>query len=276
MCPVSLKSHPSRLPVNLCTSPYHLTSISPPIPSPILPLYPLLHHHSNPLFPSPSFYDLSLLHPSLSLLRLSLSASLHLSLHPSLSLLCLSLSASLHLFIHPFLSLSLHSFLHLSLHPSLSLLHLSLSASLHLSLHPSLSLSTPSSISPFILPSLSPLLPPSLPSSFPLSPPLHPFPPSLPLHPSSLSGCPMIIKLGGREEHEKDCEYAPVQCPNSSNCSVVLKKDLTEHLLKCKHVRCPHHRYKYVLTSVDPFFLLLTPPQPAVSPPPLPLPAIDP
>ena len=56
----------------------------------------------------------------------------------------------------------------------------------------------------------------------------------------------MIIKLGGREEHEKDCEYAPVQCPNSSNCSVVLKKDLTEHLLNCKHVRCPHHRYKSV------------------------------
>lgn len=58
------------------------------------------------------------------------------------------------------------------------------------------------------------------------------------------AGCPMIIKLGSRAEHEKDCEYCPVQCPNSSNCSVVLKKDLAEHLLNCKHVRCPHHRYK--------------------------------
>jgi len=61
--------------------------------------------------------------------------------------------------------------------------------------------------------------------------------------PHTLSaGCPMIIKLGSREEHEKDCEYAPVQCPNSSSCSVV-KKDLPKHLLSCK-LRCPHHCYK--------------------------------
>lgn len=57
------------------------------------------------------------------------------------------------------------------------------------------------------------------------------------------TGCPMVIKLGGRQEHEKDCEYAPLQCPNSSSCSVVLKKDMADHLLTCQHVRCPHHRY---------------------------------
>jgi E3 ubiquitin-protein ligase TRAF7 len=56
-------------------------------------------------------------------------------------------------------------------------------------------------------------------------------------------GCPMIIKLGCREDHEKECEYAPVRCPNSSKCPVVLKKSLGDHLLVCTHVRCPHHRY---------------------------------
>ena len=25
-------------------------------------------------------------------------------------------------------------------------------------------------------------------------------------------------------DHEKDCEYAPVRCPNSSKCPVVMKK----------------------------------------------------
>jgi len=59
----------------------------------------------------------------------------------------------------------------------------------------------------------------------------------------------MIIKLGVRGEHERDCEYAPIQCPNSSKCSVILKKDLVEHLKICNHVRCPHHRYKYVSLS---------------------------
>lgn len=57
------------------------------------------------------------------------------------------------------------------------------------------------------------------------------------------TGCSMIIKLGCREEHEKECEYAPVQCPNSSKCPVVLKKELPEHLKTCQHVRCPHLRY---------------------------------
>ena len=65
--------------------------------------------------------------------------------------------------------------------------------------------------------------------------------------PSNFLGCPMIIKLGCRSEHENDCEYAPVQCPNSSKCAVVQKKDLSDHLKECRHVRCPHYRYKYVM-----------------------------
>ena len=56
----------------------------------------------------------------------------------------------------------------------------------------------------------------------------------------------MLIKLSCRGDHEKECGYAPVQCPNSFKCSVVLKKDLPEHLKQCSRVRCPHLKYKYV------------------------------
>ncbi|XP_065899712.1 E3 ubiquitin-protein ligase TRAF7-like isoform X1 [Dysidea avara] len=57
------------------------------------------------------------------------------------------------------------------------------------------------------------------------------------------SGCPMIIKLANRHEHEEKCDYTPVQCPNSSKCPVLLKKDLMEHLAQCYRVRCPHSKY---------------------------------
>ncbi|XP_065899711.1 E3 ubiquitin-protein ligase TRAF7-like [Dysidea avara] len=57
------------------------------------------------------------------------------------------------------------------------------------------------------------------------------------------SGCPVIIKLANRHEHEEKCDYTPVQCPNSSKCPVLLKKDLQEHLTKCYRVRCPHKKY---------------------------------
>lgn len=57
------------------------------------------------------------------------------------------------------------------------------------------------------------------------------------------SGCSVIIKLGCRYEHENECEYAPVKCPNSSLCPPVIKKYLPEHLKTCQHARCPHHRF---------------------------------
>ena len=34
-------------------------------------------------------------------------------------------------------------------------------------------------------------------------------------------------------DHEKECEYAPVRCPNSSKCPVVLKKVSTTLSLSC-------------------------------------------
>ncbi|XP_064406135.1 E3 ubiquitin-protein ligase TRAF7-like [Halichondria panicea] len=57
------------------------------------------------------------------------------------------------------------------------------------------------------------------------------------------SGCPMLIKLSVRSDHEKDCQYAPVGCPNSSKCPLLLKKDLPDHLKQCGNVRCPHLKY---------------------------------
>ena len=101
------------------------------------------------------------------------------------------------------------------------------------SLLPSLPLPPP----PFLSPGLFLSLPPSLPLSLSFFLSLSPLP-------SNFLGCPMIIKLGCRSEHENDCEYAPVQCPNSSKCAVVQKKDLSDHLKECRHVRCPHYRYK--------------------------------
>ena len=40
------------------------------------------------------------------------------------------------------------------------------------------------------------------------------------------------VALTNFRDHEKDCEYAPVRCPNSSKCPVILKKVRTT-LLFC-------------------------------------------
>ncbi|KAK3737769.1 hypothetical protein QZH41_012206, partial [Actinostola sp. cb2023] len=73
------------------------------------------------------------------------------------------------------------------------------------------------------------------------------------------SGCPMTTKLFHRREHEKNCQYAPSQCPNSVLCPMLLKMapgpevtnvcllfeqpDLQDHLQRCEHIKCPHYKY---------------------------------
>ncbi|XP_020916400.1 E3 ubiquitin-protein ligase TRAF7 isoform X2 [Exaiptasia diaphana] len=57
------------------------------------------------------------------------------------------------------------------------------------------------------------------------------------------TGCPMTTKLNHRREHEKNCQYAPTQCPNSVLCPMLLKMDLQDHLQHCEHIKCPHHKY---------------------------------
>lgn len=57
------------------------------------------------------------------------------------------------------------------------------------------------------------------------------------------AGCPVTIKLSNRLDHERNCQYAPTQCPNSSQCPALLKMDLEDHLQVCEHMRCPHQKY---------------------------------
>jgi E3 ubiquitin-protein ligase TRAF7 len=57
------------------------------------------------------------------------------------------------------------------------------------------------------------------------------------------NGCPAKIKLGKRGEHEKECGYAPVYCPNSSVCGKMLRSELDEHRKTCQYQRCPHYKY---------------------------------
>lgn len=62
-------------------------------------------------------------------------------------------------------------------------------------------------------------------------------------HEVDITGCPVTVTINARRQHESDCEYAPVYCPNNSNCPPLLKKELADHLKICNHVRCPHSKY---------------------------------
>ncbi|XP_005096532.1 E3 ubiquitin-protein ligase TRAF7 isoform X2 [Aplysia californica] len=55
--------------------------------------------------------------------------------------------------------------------------------------------------------------------------------------------CPVTVKLHTRKDHELDCDYMPVECPNNAGCPLLLKKDLEDHLRSCNNVNCPHQRY---------------------------------
>lgn len=57
------------------------------------------------------------------------------------------------------------------------------------------------------------------------------------------NGCPAKIKMSEKIEHEEQCQYAPVRCPNSSICQLMTKMDLKDHLDQCQHARCPHSKY---------------------------------
>ena len=54
------------------------------------------------------------------------------------------------------------------------------------------------------------------------------------------SGCPEIISISHRDEHEDVCQYAWMPCPNNSNfCGNFRRKDMDEHLRTCKRYQCP-------------------------------------
>ena len=55
-------------------------------------------------------------------------------------------------------------------------------------------------------------------------------------------GCPVVHSLGLAEQHEGQCQYAKLQCPNAG-CTVVLNRQaLDEHRQQCplRRLRCPN------------------------------------
>ena len=54
-------------------------------------------------------------------------------------------------------------------------------------------------------------------------------------------GCPEVIRLGKRTEHEEQCPYALVPCPNSANhCGKFRRRDLDAHLGTCPRYPCEY------------------------------------
>ncbi|XP_071493260.1 E3 ubiquitin-protein ligase TRAF7-like [Diadema antillarum] len=56
-------------------------------------------------------------------------------------------------------------------------------------------------------------------------------------------GCPFTIRFSERRDHESQCGYARVRCPNNPDCPLVLKMELESHLLNCNLCKCDHQRY---------------------------------
>ncbi|KAK3610382.1 hypothetical protein CHS0354_008662 [Potamilus streckersoni] len=55
------------------------------------------------------------------------------------------------------------------------------------------------------------------------------------------SGCQAKLPLGKRGEHESQCEFIPVPCPNNpSQCGKFRKGELEEHQMVCPFMPCSH------------------------------------
>ncbi|KAL4230818.1 E3 ubiquitin-protein ligase traf7 [Mactra antiquata] len=65
------------------------------------------------------------------------------------------------------------------------------------------------------------------------------------------SGCPETIKLSSRSEHEEDCDFMLVECPNNAGCPPLLKKDFVLHMSQCNNVRCPYQKYSCDFTGTQ-------------------------
>uniref|UniRef100_A0AAU6MX40 Tumor necrosis factor receptor-related factor 7 n=1 Tax=Argopecten irradians TaxID=31199 RepID=A0AAU6MX40_ARGIR len=55
--------------------------------------------------------------------------------------------------------------------------------------------------------------------------------------------CPVQCRITNRSEHEDNCDFMPMECPNNSGCPAILKKDLEDHLKTCNRARCTHQRF---------------------------------
>ncbi|KAL4234254.1 hypothetical protein ACF0H5_005904 [Mactra antiquata] len=54
------------------------------------------------------------------------------------------------------------------------------------------------------------------------------------------SGCQQQIHFGTRDEHERDCDFKPIQCSNTHCTSSLRRNELEDHLKVCLHYSCIH------------------------------------
>lgn len=59
----------------------------------------------------------------------------------------------------------------------------------------------------------------------------------------NLEGCKEAIRINNRRDHEENCGFRPVKCPNNPTCPPLLAMDLEAHIGICEHVSCPHLKY---------------------------------
>lgn len=53
-------------------------------------------------------------------------------------------------------------------------------------------------------------------------------------------GCPEVIRIGEREQHEGTCMFVWVECPvGRSLCGAVRRRMLEEHMETCRMIPCP-------------------------------------
>ncbi|XP_038067895.1 E3 ubiquitin-protein ligase TRAF7-like isoform X2 [Patiria miniata] len=55
-------------------------------------------------------------------------------------------------------------------------------------------------------------------------------------------GCPELVHLSQKAEHESSCPYSSLACPNSPECGVIQRLHLEDHFLSvCPYVKCRYH-----------------------------------
>lgn len=53
-------------------------------------------------------------------------------------------------------------------------------------------------------------------------------------------GCPEVIRIGQREQHEAGCKFAWVECPvGRGQCGPVRRMQLEQHMETCTKIPCP-------------------------------------
>jgi len=64
--------------------------------------------------------------------------------------------------------------------------------------------------------------------------------------------CLLQISLADRVAHNRSCDFARVQCPNSAACPQLLRRDLEQHLRTCKQRSCANKLFGCSYTGTEP------------------------